>query len=591
MEEKENTLANTEKIYSPVDSYQNYYKQLHSDNTSNLFNKLVEESQIDIEANRATNLKIAENDEKNAGNNKAIKWRSFFRIVGSSLLAASVIVILYQAYLFWSTQYLDENTIIVVSVAVIVLGLSIWLVNKTHKKLKVLRNIEGELLEISNKLKSEAADQMGPLNHLLIKNYNKELFTKTLPLVNFDEMFDNKRLHQMMSKYGLNADEHRENMEQSTLYVQSGQIKGNPFFIRNNLRHSMGTKTYEGSIVIRWTTTERDSDGKYRTVNHSQTLTATVKKPCPYYYKSSQLVYANEAGERLSFSRQPSQIHELKPKRIQSTIKSRSKELQKLAEKSMKNGGTFTPLGNDEFDALFYSKDRDNESQFRLLFTPLAQREMTKIIRDNSAGYGDDFTFYKRKMINYLYPEHLKDIELHTNDNYFIGIDYDKVAQNFKDYHNSYFRHIYFAFAPVFAIPLYSQHQTQEYIYKDLYESCVSFYQHEMAANCISKGDIKPHDSATHSIVKTSLVSSKDNMDTIAVKAWGYRTVKRTDYVSMRGGDGYWHDVPVHWTEYIKVSKESTIEIKVANNNEEVDATKADFDKLRLGLIMARIVK
>ncbi|MCU4157410.1 hypothetical protein J1N10_15645 [Carboxylicivirga sp. A043] len=562
---------------------------MHNENTVNLFNEMVEKSQVDIEANRATNRKIRDNDTKTSGISKGIKWQTRFRNVAAFFIGVSIITIIYSGYKLVS-DYITVEYIVSVGVAVVVFVLAYWLFNKFKRKLEALSKIEGKLLEVAKKLKGEAELQMRPLNNLLlVKNYHTELFSKTLPLIQFDEAFDNKRLSQMISRFGFNVAAHEKDINQNTRHIQFGEIKGNPFFLRNFRKHRMGTKDYKGSLTIHWTTRERDSNGNYQTVNHSQTLYATVNKPCPYFNIHSQLVYANEAADKLSFSRQPSQIHELKPKRIASKVKKRSKELQKLTETSMKKGGTFTALGNNEFDALFYAKDRDNESQFRLLFTPLAQQEMSKLIKDNCVGFGDDFSFYKSKMINNLYPQHLGDVVQNLNLSYLTDIDFDKIESKFIEYHNSYFKHIYFAFAPLLAIPVYAQHQTHEHIYENLYESNVSFYHHEEAASCLPLKEVTPPDCNTVTMYKTSLISSNDEVDMVAVNAWGYRTVDRTDYVSVKGGDGYWHDVPVHWSEYIRVSRETKMEVKTKGSQgfSPDDRTSGYED---IGIIKARIM-
>jgi len=588
MDTNENSLM--QEIYSPVDSYKSLFKDLHNQNTINHFNEMVKKSQIDIEANRATNKKIAENEEKRAGTNKAIKWQNIFKFIAAAILAVATLTIVYSAYEFWDTRYFDQSNIIVVAAAVILMILSLWMFKKIKRKLGVLNKIEEKLLEITKKYQAEAEEQMRLLNNQLrVKNYHTELFSKTLPLVQFDKIFDHKRMGQMIERFGFSTANHEHN-EQYTRHIQSGEIKGNPFIFRNFRKHTMGTKEYSGSLYITWTTQEKDSQGNYKTVHHSETLYANVQKPCPYYTTLSQLVYANEAGDKLTFSRQPSKIHELRDRKVDKLVKSRSKELQKLAEKSIKTGGNFTALGNNEFDALFYAKNRDNEAQFRLLFTPLAQKELSKIIKDNSAGFGDDFSFYKQKMINFIYPEHLNDIVQNVKEGWFTGIDFDKVEKRFINYHNSYFKHIFFSFAPLFAIPLYTQHQTHEHIYKELYDGNVNFYYHEEAASCLPLSEIAPHDCATVPIYKTSLLNRTGNTDTVLVNAWGYKTVKRTDYIRKRGGDGYYHDVPVHWNEYIKVSRKSKIEVKVASDDNSIDKDKAT-GYLNLGLILARMAK
>ena len=586
MESTKNSLA-MQELYSPVNSYQSIFKQVHSDNVSNLFKELVEISKIDIEANRNKNKEIAKNNGKTADNNRLIKKQKNLKDCSILLIIISALAIIISALKMSSSSSIGINISVIV-LAIFFIVLSIFLIRKAKDELSELHNIEDKLLEISKKLHSEAEEQIRPLNQLLLKNYNTELFTKTIPLVEFDKAFDSKRLDYMTGKFGFNASAHEKNLEQSTLFVQSGEIKGNPFFIRENLQHKMGTKRYEGSLRIRWTTTKKDSDGNPKTVHHSETLYADVVKPCPSYSISSHLVYGNEVGDRLSFSRKPSYIHELKERKVDREIKKRSRELQKLAEKSTKKGGTFTALANNEFDSLFYAKDRDDESQFRLLFTPLAQQELIKLIKDKEVGFGDDFSFYKKKMINYIYPDHLKDSKLNVPIDYFTGFDYDKVENNFKDFHRNYFKHMFFTFAPLFTIPLYTQYQTQEYLYKELYDSVVSFYQHEMVANNLDLNKISPSNSVTNNIIKTTLVGSHDNVDRLNIRVWGYKTIEREDYISKYGGDGNWHAVPVNWTEYIRVIKNSTIEVKVANG--ESFEKQADEKWLPVGNILARIV-
>ena len=52
----------------------------------------------------------------------------------------------------------------------------------------------------------------------------------------------------------------------------------------------------------------------------------------------------------------------------------------------------FTEMGNAKFDALFGAVDRNNEVEFRVLFTPLAQKNMLDLLTDKN-HYGDDFYF------------------------------------------------------------------------------------------------------------------------------------------------------------------------------------------------------
>ena len=48
----------------------------------------------------------------------------------------------------------------------------------------------------------------------------------------------------------------------------------------------------------------------------------------------------------------------------------------------------------------------------------------------------------------------------------------------------------------------------------------------------------------------------------ITVYAYGYRRMQRLTYVSVWGGDGRSHQVPVYWDEYISVTGQGSIRIR-----------------------------
>ena len=79
-------------------------------------------------------------------------------------------------------------------------------------------------------------------------------------------------------------------------------------------------------------------------------------------------------------------------------------------------------------------------------------------------------------------------------------------------------------------------------------------------------------DTTTDVILKTSLISKDGKSDKVLVNAYSYRGEPRVTIVSKLGGDGHMHQIPVHWTEYIPIEKETTME--VANTN----ASRFDFN-------------
>lgn len=605
MENSENFAGfDGENIFEPLLAYKNVYKEAFNKNATEYIDKLVEKSAVDIETNRETNRKIKKNETERGEIVKKIGKQNFLRgflifLVVAGLIAAVIgIVMIVNGS---AASLLTPILMIILGFLFPIMSLVLIFV-VVNRKLKELRGLKAKLDKKIDELTKEAWAQMSPLNELFSRGMSVELFKKTIPIINLDKMFDSKRLDYLVSKFGLAE---ARDVNRSSLYVQSGDIIGNPFFICNDLVHRLGTKTYYGELVIHWTTTSY-VNGRLVTNHHTQTLRANLDKPCPYYREEPYLVYGNEAAPDLIFSRQDSDAEKMNDKQIEKMVNKEVKKLNKIAEKNIKNGGDFTVMGNSEFEVIFGAKNRNNELQFRLLFTPLAQKQLLQLMKDKEVAFGDDFDFVKHKMINIVYPEHLRNITLDVDPTYFHGFDYDVIRKNFLDYNNAYFKHIFFTFAPILAIPLYQQQKPHEYIYKDLYDSYVSFYEHEHVVNAMNAKEFIHPLSATPNILKTSIVKSGNSCDTIRVTSYGYQTIERVENVPVFGGDGRTHMVPVKWIEYIPVSQNSDVNINVVQ--EEKEETYADkfrkmFENIRngkladekdiyhIGLFLAYIVK
>jgi hypothetical protein len=563
-------------IYEPLRAYKNVYKDLFNQNAAEYFNDLVLKSGIDIEANRAKNREIANTKNKLNALLKELNSKNGLKGFLIFLVVAGFISLAIGT-LMWGGNILSSLLIpILMTFLGLALGVSLLIViikviNPLLKKISA----DKVTLEASvQKLISEAWAQIKPLNDLFSDFMNVDIFRKTLPIINMDQMFDSKRLEYLVNKFGLpNTDD----INRSTLYVQSGDIVGNPFFFARERVHEMGTKVYTGTRTIFWTS-RTYSGGKMVTVTHSQVLTAHLSKPCPYWHNETYLVYGNEAAPNLIFSRTDSNAENMSEKEIDKTVAREEKALIKLARDSLKKGGNFTVMGNAEFDVLFGAKNRNNELEFRLLFTPLAQKQLLDLMKDKTIGYGDDFNFYKNKMINVIEPQHLSGANLALSANNFKNYDYDACLTNFLILNNSYFKNVFFSFAPLLSIPLYQQQKPHEYIYKGMYDSYVSFYEHEKVANMINESQFKHPLSTTLNILKTTTVKSGDYMDSVKVTAYGYETRTRVETVMVPGRDGGLHAVPVTWIEYLPVDKETDIDIS-AIEDEKVETWADKFKK------------
>lgn len=551
------------ELLEPSKSFESIVKPTHKANCEEFYDNLVAESKLDVEVNRATIKNIKAKNEKIKLEEKSATKK---RLLKTFLIILTVGLFVGAIVLFYLAFKSDEGMVwkIIGGFAAILLGVLFIFVfiKKVSKAIKEIQKTIDGLIKERDGLIAEAKAQMAPLNRLFEWNIPAMLFCKTLPIVKLDPCFDEEKYQMLHEKYDFNG-----NPEQniSSVFVQSGSILGNPFVIEKNYVQNMHNVPYSGSITISWTTTHTDGKGNRYTQTHTQTLTATIYKPAPYYYYDTMLVYGNDAAPNLSFSRTPSEANKMNDKQMQKFVDSYDKKLDKMTQEAISKGKSFQRLGNNEFEALFNALNRDNNIEFRLLFTPLAQKNMVKLIKMKQP-YGDDFSFVKAKCLNYIKSEHSQYTDFEGNPETFAKFyDHDLSRQFFLDYNEKFMQSLYFDLAPITSIPLYQQHASQEYIYEGTLTRNVSEMESEVMANSFVNHDFKPADGVTDVILKTSLISKQGSADLNRVTAHSFRTVSHTEYVSKRGGDGQMHSIPVNWLEYIPTVKTSEIIVQKAD--------------------------
>lgn len=499
-------------LLEPELLYTRELKEKHHNNVVSYFEKLVEKSAINKDENKATCSKYY----KECKNLEELQKKS--RKLG----------LLLGLFIF-------------LCLLIIGIFLIIFVYKPKRKELdEQIRKQEA----LVKQLLDDAYAQMAPLNSLFESSIPSKIMQKTTPLIQMDRIFDVKKYELLHDKYGLwdNSDE-----DSSTLDLQSGSILGNPFVVFKDLRKSMIMQRYEGTLIIHYYV----GSGKNRTMV-TQTLRAHVDKPKPVYSKETYLVYGNEAANHLSFSRSPSSINSMDEKEIDKYVRKHERDLQKMAEKAMKKGGTYTPLGNPEFELFFGGLDRDNEVEYRLLFTPLAQKSMLQVLK-SKVGYGDDFRFIKDKGLNVITSAHSQGTTLFVDVEAFKGFDFEKIEEFFITYNDNYFKALFFDFAPLLSIPLYQQLKAHEYIYKNNVPSNFNCFEHEVVANKFDLGMFKPENAKTDVILKTFFNKKNGESDIVNVVSHSFDTINRTELVPVFGGDGRTHVVPVKWVEYIPV--------------------------------------
>ena len=556
-------------LLEPELLYKRELKDKHHENVVNLFNELVTRSGVDKDSNKALCEKIYSKQgekrklEAKLGTQRGLKGFFIFLIVLGGLLT------LISIFTFVSKAYVVGAILIAIGILLLVGGI-LLLVMVASKKAKALSIVLEKVNKEIEEMIAEAYTQMASLNALFDEEMSAQLFHKTTPLIVMDRLFDNKKLEFLTENYGY---KYRDKDNCSKLAIQSGSILGNPFAFFKELECNIVDYRYEGTLVITWTTLVSTKNGM-RTVTHTQTLHASVTKPRPVYSTDTYLMYANDAAPNLSFSRRPSDINNYDEKSLEKYVHKHEKDLFKLAEKEMSKGsGSYTPLGNAEFELFFGGLNRDNEVEYRLLFTPLAQKSMLSLMKSKE-GYGDDFTLVKSKKINFLTSRHSQGDALFCDVTYFYDFDFEKIEEKFISYNDDYFKAVFFDLAPLLSIPLYQQHKAREYIYKGTSKSRFSDLEHEVIANKYDYHSFVHPETSTQAIIKTDYVKDMSDGDYVKVTAHSFKAIKHLDLVPTLGGDGRMHGVPVTWYEYIPLQKDNFINVN------DIGGNQVEFNKL-----------
>lgn len=552
-------------IYDPLKEYVNVYRDKFKEIAEKTFAELAAEAQVDVGKNRETCRRIYSEEDSLSKVMTSIRWQKVWRVLLWLCVAVGFIV--------GFTMYDVLDYVDLLIVGFVIFGALGLLFTDINPKIKEMKSERDKLTAKVDKLKKEAWQQMAPLNNLYDWDVFTRMMTKTVPRLEFDPYFTTQRLADLKATYGWSDS---FNAGRSVVYSHSGLINGNPFVICRTRKMEMGTKTYYGEKTIHWTTEETDSDGKTRTVHHSETLVASVTAPYPEYFEKTRLIYGNTAAPDLIFYRKQSGLADsegsLKFKMKRHSLRKKSRDL---------SNADFAMMTNEEFEVAFDTSNRNNNQQYALLFTPLAQESMMNLLKDDKVGFGDDFDFGKQRMINVIFSNHMQSLNLDMNPQQYKGFDYDKAEADFYAINSRYFRAIYFCFAPLLCVPMYQQIRPQEDIYGRNMQQHSSFWEHEALANFWGQGRFKHPSCVTNCILKTEQLQTIGDNSTIKVNAYGYRTEQHLEYVSKWGGDGHLHHVPVYWDEYLPVTGSGMIYLKEDNNFKDDSLTQ----RQRLGHI------
>ncbi len=573
-----------ESILTPVKSYFDEYQAKNKQLTEQYFDDLVGQSGVSPEENAALMEERAKALDKLKAADaylKKYKGLKIFLIALSVILPfAGVIVCLgmWNDSLRWVGILV---AVLCVAVAAALIAIVCALLNKRVKEGgKAVADHKQTVADIE----SRAWRQMQPLNSKYDWNIVNDLIYRTVPHIQLDKYFDEEKLayfdkHCTLAVYGEDS---------SAVCVKSGNSDGRPFLYTRFLRQSMVPHTYTGTRLVTWTEWETDSQGNRRSVTKSETLVATVVKPKPDYRYVTYLFFGSDAAADLHFSRKPVVPADADDKDVDKLVKRGEKALEKKARQAVKDGGSYNKLANSEFEVLFGADDRDNEMQFRMMFTPLAQQNMVELLTSKKP-YGDDFYFDKLGAVNVIRSRHSAQLEIDANPTRFIDFDLARARQNFVDFNCNYFRSLYFDFAPLFSVPLYTQDLPAHKFGECTKIGDIGPWEAEAVANYFDGNRLAHPSTATQLILKAQTESDEHGV-VAHITAHSFETVPQVDFVPVHCRDGNTYEVPVNWTLYLPLEQITDISLQSLDvTREEFNRTNAD-NALFIGGIKANIL-
>lgn len=554
--------------FDPINYYLDEIKPRLSENAEKYIDNLLEQADINIGENERLSDEFKKADTQNQNDNKRLSkfkgWLTFFWF----LFALGIVGLLIGIFMAVSNKNSLPGIITAIVAGVIMIASLLVNLLYFNKKVKECKALANKSKSIADDYYKQAKDLLDPVHSKFqFDDFNK-ILRETTDIFEIDDYLKPEKLLMLKKVYGYIEDLTKD---ESIVDVLSGSIKGNPFIRLNVKRMSMFNKVYHGSRVVTYTEHYTDSEGRSRTRMVTETLHATYSAPCPSYGITSYMIYGNCAAPDLRFTRRPSNTpYKPTEKELDKEVKKREKELEKIAEKSIKNGGNFMPLANTKFETLFKAYDRNNEVQYRLLFTPLAQQNMVEVLT-GKAGFGDDFAFFKLNKTNILCSKHGGMTYWYTGfeNNY----DVRELKKEFIETIGDIFDSLFFDLVPFLAIPLYQS--TEGGIFKpdeDLPNVCE--YEAESYANNSNSEIFRPEKTSTQQILKASFVKSDGKTDMYTVTSYAHQIFKRVYTAMVTAGNGVTYAVDVPWDEYIERSSNTPITVK------NYMGSRSDYDNL-----------
>lgn len=574
------------KIYRPAKDYDQSLLAL-TENIENALNSIVKKSGISTEENRRLTARYKDcvEDAKDTKDNiEKLRRKKMVYILGAYFLVSTGVYMIYCGCGVFrkSLAWYDPETILTVlmlplgfvCLCAVILPIR-KIQNEISPALSDMQKLQSDLDAKVQEAEEACRTNLRPFLDLLHDGLTAEIINKTLEEIEIDPYFSEYRADSIRV---YDPDFFTRSSDQSTLDVISGESSSNPFIIRKTLRHYMGTQTYTGERSIEIKSWERETDGSWTLRSQSETLTASVTMPRPFYRTSTDLVYACAEVPDLCFSHEANPEQMNNPAKREKIVRSRIAELSKKHRRDLQrypDTDSITPMSNTQFEGMFAAFDRNNELEFRRMFVPSAQENIIDLL--SSPSFGDYFHFYKQNMITRIKPADNTDWDMDMSLRCCTGFDYEEIRRQFTDYTRTCFINLYKMLAPILCIPMYRNPSSRK---KSHTESATrpSGYMAEVLANKIGAKAILGRET---NLILTALEESQDEQSSLYhLDVFYYDEVSRITTVQKKASDNKMYDIDIPWIEYIPCHKTLSLRVLSEKTHDSTDNIPAQTETL-----------
>jgi hypothetical protein len=269
-------------------------------------------------------------------------------------------------------------------------------------------------------------------------------------------------------------------------------------------------------------------------VSQNQIISASISKLAPVYKNHNQIVLYSKAAEDLSFFKKETGLFS-----------------------RLENQFCDVDFGNKEFNRAFRNHQFDNQHQMRLLFTPLAQEQITKVINFINL-IGHQIYFEKRRKFFSIRSDMLGRFRtiISTDLAGLLFNNFSEFRRSVLSMSDEAFRCLFLSMSPLLSIPILQRLKDQGAVDALNFRGPPANSFLEAMAWWIGEKYFKHPASRTPNIFEATSSLRPDGSLDVLLAAHGFDTINRRSW-GYAFANGRRHRVPIDWVEYKPVCKKT----------------------------------